>query len=186
MSMKKTCAVSPVVGVMLMLVVTILIAAVVSAFAGGLAQNQGKTPQSQISGTYSQSRGMTISNDGGDVLSATDIQIYVSPTSSWGTGSDYKTYAINKSVIMTNGTIWASTDSQYLSVKKFGPGDLITISVENLSFVQQNLYDPGYILTNSSSSFANPVNIGNTIVVKLYDMKSSKIITQSAPIVIQS
>lgn len=38
-------AVSPVVGVMLMLVVTIIIAAVVSAFAGGFGGNQEKTPQ---------------------------------------------------------------------------------------------------------------------------------------------
>jgi len=38
-------AVSPVVGVMLMLVVTIIIAAVVSAFAGGLASSQQKAPQ---------------------------------------------------------------------------------------------------------------------------------------------
>ena len=37
-------AVSPVVGVMLMLVVTIIIAAVVSAFAGGLATTTGKAP----------------------------------------------------------------------------------------------------------------------------------------------
>jgi FlaG/FlaF family flagellin (archaellin) len=37
-------AVSPVVGVMLMLVVTIIIAAVVSAFAGGLASEQKKAP----------------------------------------------------------------------------------------------------------------------------------------------
>lgn len=41
---KNTEAVSPVVGVMLMLVVTIIIAAVVSAFAGGLASNQQKAP----------------------------------------------------------------------------------------------------------------------------------------------
>jgi hypothetical protein len=41
-------AVSPVVGVMLMLVVTIIIAAVVSAFAGGLSGSQSKTPQANI------------------------------------------------------------------------------------------------------------------------------------------
>ena len=41
---KNTEAVSPVVGVMLMLVVTIIIAAVVSAFAGGIASNQQKAP----------------------------------------------------------------------------------------------------------------------------------------------
>ena len=41
-------AVSPVVGVMLMLVVTIIIAAVVSGFAGGLAGSQEVAPQASI------------------------------------------------------------------------------------------------------------------------------------------
>jgi len=41
-------AVSPVVGVMLMLVVTIIIAAVVSAFAGGLSGDTKKAPQAVI------------------------------------------------------------------------------------------------------------------------------------------
>jgi archaeal type IV pilus assembly protein PilA len=45
---KNASAVSPVVGVMLMLVVTIIIAAVVSAFAGGLGGSQTKTPQATI------------------------------------------------------------------------------------------------------------------------------------------
>ena len=44
----RNSAVSPVVGVMLMLVVTIIIAAVVSAFAGGLSGSQTKTPQATI------------------------------------------------------------------------------------------------------------------------------------------
>jgi len=44
----RECAVSPVVGVMLMLVVTIIIAAVVSAFSGGLAGTQQKAPQASI------------------------------------------------------------------------------------------------------------------------------------------
>ena len=53
---KNTEAVSPVVGVMLMLVVTIIIAAVVSAFAGGMVGNQQKAP----TGTFE----CTIVNDG--------------------------------------------------------------------------------------------------------------------------
>lgn len=43
-------AVSPVVGVMLMLVVTIIIAAVVSAFAGGLGSDQQKAPSISVNG----------------------------------------------------------------------------------------------------------------------------------------
>lgn len=46
--MKNEDAVSPVVGVMLMLVVTIIIAAVVSAFSGGLGSAQKTAPQSSI------------------------------------------------------------------------------------------------------------------------------------------
>jgi hypothetical protein len=41
-------AVSPVIGVMLMIVVTIIIAAIVSAFAGGLAGEQEKVPVAQF------------------------------------------------------------------------------------------------------------------------------------------
>ena len=44
----KSRAVSPVVGVMLMLVVTVILAAVVNSFAGGLAGTQKKTPQASF------------------------------------------------------------------------------------------------------------------------------------------
>jgi hypothetical protein len=48
MTIQQESAVSPVVGVMLMLVVTIIIAAVVSAFAGGLNSDQSMTPQASL------------------------------------------------------------------------------------------------------------------------------------------
>ncbi len=48
---QKESAVSPVIGVLLMLVVTIIIAAVVSGFAGGLTGGQEKAPQASISAT---------------------------------------------------------------------------------------------------------------------------------------
>ena len=186
MAMKNQDAVSPVVGVMLMLVVTIIIAAVVSAYAGGFGQNQAKTPQATISGTYSQSSGMTISHDGGDVLSTNDIQFYVSPSSSWGSGSDYKTYIINKSVIATDGKIWAPS-AQYLAVYKFGPGDMITIDKDHLRNIQEDLYGAGGIVADTNKgSFSNSTNIGNTIIVKIFDMKTNKFIAQAPPIIIQS
>jgi archaeal type IV pilus assembly protein PilA len=49
MILRKDQAVSPVIGVLLMLVVTIIIAAVVSGFVGGLASDQTKAPQASIS-----------------------------------------------------------------------------------------------------------------------------------------
>jgi len=48
MTVAREDAVSPVVGVMLMLTVTIIIAAVVSAFAGGLSSGTQKAPQASI------------------------------------------------------------------------------------------------------------------------------------------
>lgn len=57
-------AVSPVVGVMLMLVVTIIIAAVVSAFAGGLSGNTQTAPQAAID--------VRISSTGGGSMTGTE------------------------------------------------------------------------------------------------------------------
>jgi hypothetical protein len=59
---KKEDAVSPVVGVMLMLVVTIVIAAVVSAFAGGVAGDQNKVPQASVVATEFVINGIIDSN----------------------------------------------------------------------------------------------------------------------------
>jgi len=94
---RNDAAVSPVVGVMLMLVVTIIIAAVVSAFAGGIAGEQHKTPQStltakgiiqDIQGTidpdtydltypagFTAANGLLFENTGGSTFSLNDIDI---------------------------------------------------------------------------------------------------------------
>lgn len=89
-------AVSPVVGVMLMLVVTIIIAAVVSAFAGGLSSSQQKTPQVTITATpviqafgdtdttnsaanyptdFTAANGIEFENAGGDTFQLSDINL---------------------------------------------------------------------------------------------------------------
>ncbi len=57
-------AVSPVVGVMLMLVVTIIIAAVVSAFVGGLATSKEATPTVAFTVDYSRSDGLLLTCSG--------------------------------------------------------------------------------------------------------------------------
>lgn len=71
-------AVSPVIGVMLMLVVTIIVAAAVSAFAGGFASDQKKTPVAQIDvqlktgGSYPK---LVLTHLGGDALKTRDLKI---------------------------------------------------------------------------------------------------------------
>ena len=65
-------AVSPVVGVMLMLVVTLIIAAVVSAFAGGLVSGTKKTPSLTMDVTITNSGAFASSQFNAKVLSVSE------------------------------------------------------------------------------------------------------------------
>ncbi|MDD5144346.1 type IV pilin N-terminal domain-containing protein [Methanoregula sp.] len=78
-------AVSPVVGVMLMLVVTIIIAAVVSSFAGGMAGDAKKAPQAtlvvspviqSLEGTPA-ANGILVVHNGGDAFSLDNIEFMI-------------------------------------------------------------------------------------------------------------
>jgi FlaG/FlaF family flagellin (archaellin) len=77
---QKESAVSPVVGVMLMLVVTIIIAAVVSVFAGGISGGASKAPQASIGATaiMPAAGNQTIfEHKGGDAFDLNSIKISI-------------------------------------------------------------------------------------------------------------
>lgn len=79
-------AVSPVVGVLLMLVVTIIIAAVVSGFAGGLAGTQKNAPSAAVGVKIDSTSGATTFEMlSGDALSTGNLKIITSYTLSNGT-----------------------------------------------------------------------------------------------------
>ncbi len=75
-------AVSPVVGVMLMLVVTIIIAAMVSAFAGGLAKTSDKGPTANLQvsivndGTWGGSTFDVVVLGVSDPIPSSDLKLY--------------------------------------------------------------------------------------------------------------
>lgn len=90
---RKEDAVSPVIGVMLMLVVTIVIAAVVVAFATGMAgDSTTTTPMALLDSDNPQMESgllktFDIVHKGGDELALENIQIKIEPSgsgSSWG------------------------------------------------------------------------------------------------------
>ena len=93
---KQESGVSPVVGVMLMLVVTIIIAAVVSAFAGGLSTGQKDVPKASFQ--------TTIKNGGGWGNSMFDMRVLATdkgiPTkdikivTSWTSKDGYSNYTV--------------------------------------------------------------------------------------------
>lgn len=68
-------AVSPVVGVMLMLVVTIIIAAVVSSFAGGLSESTSTTPQAIMDAELKYHDALTLNHKGGDSISGSNVNV---------------------------------------------------------------------------------------------------------------
>ena len=109
---KNDDAVSPVIGVMLMLVVTIIIAAVVSGFAGGLAGETSKPAQVSIKADYSQSTGMTISHMGGDVINTINTKIYVAPTADFG-NYDQLRWEVNSSAVLVQKGRGQTDDSTY-------------------------------------------------------------------------
>ncbi len=165
-------AVSPVIGVMLMLVVTIIIAAIVAAFAGGSVGSSQKIPQATILATYSQSSGMTITHNGGDAIPLGTTTILVKPSRSFGEDASRYSWIVNKSYIYTN------TTQNWVSARAFLPGDTATISTTNLTYVQQRPDMLSFDNQNPSYGFANTNNVGLSFDLLFVD-SSGKTIAQS-------
>ncbi|MFA5330871.1 MAG: type IV pilin N-terminal domain-containing protein [Methanoregula sp.] len=132
-SVKQESAVSPVVGVMLMLVVTIIIAAVVSAFAGGLAGTSKEAPVASFE--------CHITNSGSWGGSAFDLAVLSTdkaiPTSdlklvtSWTNASGYPVQTTITGPVATPNTYYKCPSgvtnptlctSNYTAPLGFGPG----------------------------------------------------------------
>ncbi|WP_067050381.1 type IV pilin N-terminal domain-containing protein [Methanofollis ethanolicus] len=97
-------AVSPVVGVMLMLVVTIIIAAIVSSFAGGLGSSSDTAPTATLAIMMfagPNEKNVTIEHLGGDPLATKDLKIVSSYTvpEMWGTSELKKSGCLIKHTI---------------------------------------------------------------------------------------
>lgn len=150
MNRQNTDAVSPVVGVMLMLVVTIVIAAVVSAFAGGMGSSQQKVPQVSFNAEYSQAEGMTIYHNGGDTLTIGDFRIFLTPSSNlYSIESDSYVTEIDQKLVSNGesnvGTMWYDRLKGDRKVPRFAPGDVAVINATNCytdRLTPSLVYDP--------------------------------------------
>ena len=86
----KDDAVSPVIGVMLMLSITIILAAVLMAFAGGMADTKPAAPSVDLSAAFVKNSSdivLCVSHNGGDALNPDDIKVtaYVRNAAASGT-----------------------------------------------------------------------------------------------------
>ncbi|ADN37205.1 conserved hypothetical protein [Methanolacinia petrolearia DSM 11571] len=187
-------AVSPVIGVMLMLVVTIVIAAVVSAFSGGFIDGQTKAPQANVKGTFSISGGMTITNAGGDSLATKDLIFTIRDGPTFGPNLESSTaQTLDMSTIMVDTdrsqtyedgepqpmlTTWGV----YFMVS-FNPGDTVTIEPEDCTcnILQPNVaptdfeeYHDGYTYEGTQAAawahcIRNQDSIGKSFILEVSD-----------------
>jgi len=134
-------AVSPVVGVMLMLVVTIIIAAIVSAFAGNALEGTDQAPQATIQGicyvNSSQQNLVVLTHMGGDSLVPSRTEVVIKKGDEWGsyTGilSGY-TQQISKTKISdSNGKLWLNATSGGTEVLTWRPGETMYIAYSGIS-----------------------------------------------------
>lgn len=88
-------AVSPVIGVILMVAITVILAAVIGTFVLGLGdQVQSTTPQASFgfdsgSANTSGAYNVTVTHESGDTIDAADVSVAVNGSSgAWGTSGD--------------------------------------------------------------------------------------------------
>lgn len=195
----KEQAISPVIGIMLMLVVTVIIAAVVSGFAGGLIQTEDKVPQASITGKYSQYNGFTMTHAGGDSLAIKDLYITVRPSDEFGRGqSEYGQIIVNLSTISdVKGKYWINPVDATYGVMSWRAGESMFVKggadLQNSKLIK-NTQDwppcyneaiqggkpaPKYCFVTSLN---NQINLGKTFTLEI-TRKDGRMISSSKVIV---
>ncbi|WP_153952747.1 type IV pilin [Halosegnis longus] len=120
-------AVSPVIGVILMVAITVILAAVIGTFVLGLGDNVQSTPTAQFSFDYDTGASpatVTITHDGGETIPADQLEIV---TSSSGNGGDWNSAGTGTTVTDvssgTSRTIEYATGEEIRVVWSSGNGD---------------------------------------------------------------
>ena len=149
----KDDAVSPVIGVMLMLSITIIIAAVLMAFAGGMADTKPATPSVDLSAEFVKNGSdivLRLSHNGGDALNPKDIKL-----TAYVTTLDASSESITLSSIFTE-TSWKA-------------GDIIILKADET----RNLLGLDELGINNAAKLSTPVDI------RIHHIPSSEVIMQN-------
>ena len=156
--------VSPVVGVMLMLVVTIIIAAVVSAFAGGLSQSTGKAPQLSIGAEAHNGSYILIDFKGGDPINSGAITVRTFIPMGLFKDMSNKVDLANATYLPDGTAVGVSDGYGGWTWKTLQTGDKIRIN-------WTDAFAPKWI----PGSFSAP-STGEPVNIEIYDSASGKMI----------
>ncbi len=124
-------AVSPVIGVILMVAITVILAAVIATFVLGLGDQVSNTaPQASFSTDYDSDKGeVTVTHDGGDSIKASNLYFRGS-----GFGSGAATNEID-----SNNEQWPSANAS--SNSKVVAGDRVAVMVSGDSYDFSVVYE---------------------------------------------
>ena len=148
-------AVSPVVGVMLMLVVTLIIAGVVSAFGGGLVSTTQPTPQASITGSLTVGSPLVLTHNGGDSIVGTSLDVKTKIVSGW-----YVDMVSN--VNLTKSNLARINDT--ISQGSFQTGDILTVPWKDV-----------FLTTKKGDEFVGyEPNKGDLVLITVVDKNSGK------------
>jgi flagellin-like protein len=177
-------AVSPVIGVMLMLVVTVILAAAVSSYSGGIAGDNQKAAQMAIKADFSQSQGMTITHMGGDTVNTLDTKIIVSPTKDFGS-YDQMMWEVNLTKVMVNkaggSKAWYNSTAYSSNLARtFQPGEIAYMNAADLKEIQPETYSRGSApeddALHPNYGFMTTTAVGQRIVLSLVDSSGKTIV----------
>jgi archaeal type IV pilus assembly protein PilA len=155
-------AVSPVIGVLLMLTLTLIIAAIVNSYAGGLMETEPKAPAATLQVKYFQDgTGMEIRHISGDPLPTSQVKLVVRSSETMGRSAGQYTSEINKTYI-TNST---GTQSWMNGITSMKPGEVYYMLGNrvsgNLTHLQDGIGDQSYWINTTE-------NLGNTFYLEVY------------------
>jgi len=126
--------VSPVIGVILMVAITVILAAVIGTFVLGLGDSLEQAPQAQLDAELnSTSNNVTLSHSGGDAIRVGDLTVNIGSNtgndleaSNTGDFSANDEFAVGDTMTVTNGT--ATSGDQFQIIHE--PSESILLDVE--------------------------------------------------------
>jgi flagellin-like protein len=112
---KNEDAVSPVIGVILMVAITVILAAVIAAFVFNIGGNQQKVPAANFKVTADTTNGLRLEHSGGDALVTSKTKITIR-------------YANNDTTIYSDALLdeFVSNGGDVTSNATFTPGSIVT------------------------------------------------------------
>lgn len=161
---KKDSAISPIIGVILMLALTLITAAVVSSFAGGMMETKAKLPSVTIDTDYTNSGNFTITHLSGDPIPLSQIKIVITPSQTFGLQASKHSRELNVSKFQnSNSEHWGGN----LTMMKVG--DRLWIKNSDLSALDEGESNSKFNITNEDNegkTFFFEMLFDHTSVVK--------------------